>query len=75
MASRLYPRLRPGELLTADRNFYSWDAWDLAARTGAALLWRAPLSSGCRWSPSCPDGSYLSVLVHPGIRRARPEDA
>lgn len=29
VARGLYPRLLPGELLTADRNFYSWDAWDL----------------------------------------------
>ena len=29
-------------LLVADRNFYSWQAWDTAAATGAALLWRAP---------------------------------
>ena len=26
LANRLYPRLRPDELLTADRNFYSFDA-------------------------------------------------
>lgn len=39
---RLYPRLRADELLTADRGFYSWPAWDSAAATGPALLWRAP---------------------------------
>jgi hypothetical protein len=37
MALRLYPRLRRDELLTADRNFYSFEAWGLAAETGAAL--------------------------------------
>ena len=42
LAQRLYPRLRGDELLTADRGFYSWDAWDTAQATGAALLWRAP---------------------------------
>ena len=42
LAGRLYPRLRRDELLTADRNFYSFDAWSAAVRTGAALLWRAP---------------------------------
>jgi hypothetical protein len=40
LAARLYPRLRADELLTADRGFYSWPAWDSAAATGAALLWR-----------------------------------
>ena len=42
LAQRLYPRLRGDELLTADRGFYSWQAWDTAQATGAALLWRAP---------------------------------
>ena len=35
-------RAQGDELLTADRGFYSWDAWDTAQATGAALLWRAP---------------------------------
>ncbi len=38
LAARLYPRLRAEELLSADRNFYSWAAWDGASATGAALL-------------------------------------
>ena len=71
VASRLYPRLRPGELLTADRNFYSWDAWKLAAGTGAALLWRAPTQLELPVVTVLPDGTYLSVLVNPGIRRPR----
>lgn len=44
LARRLYPRLRADEMLTADRGFYSWQAWDAAQATGAALLWRAPTS-------------------------------
>ncbi len=58
LASRLYPRLRPDELLTADRNFYSWDAWALAAGTGAALLWRAPAPAGAAGSHG-PGGRHL----------------
>ena len=46
LANRLYQRLRSEELLTADRNFYSYDAWGLAAGSGAALLWRAPTGLG-----------------------------
>src|SRR5664279_3138329 len=42
LAQRLYPRLRTDQLLVADRGFYSYKAWDTAAATGAALLWRAP---------------------------------
>jgi hypothetical protein len=71
LANRLYPRLRPDELLTADRNFYSYDAWGLAAGTGAALLWRAPTGLGLPVVKVLPDGSYLSVLIDPKIRGAR----
>src|SRR3954447_22003044 len=42
LAQRLYPRLRADELLSADRGFYSWQAWDTATATGAGLLWRGP---------------------------------
>ena len=38
LAQRLYPRLRGDEMLTADRGFYSWQAWDTATASGAALL-------------------------------------
>jgi hypothetical protein len=33
LAQRLYPRLRADELLTADRGFCSWQAWDTATAT------------------------------------------
>jgi hypothetical protein len=71
LANRLYPRLRRDELLTADRNFYSFDAWELAAGSGAALLWRAPTGLGLPMVKVLPDGSYLSVLIDPKIRSAR----
>jgi hypothetical protein len=71
LANRLYPRLRPDELLTADRNFYSWQAWGLAAGTGAALLWRAPTQLDLPVVQALPDGTYLTVLVNPTIRGAK----
>ncbi len=71
MARRLYPRLRHDELLTADRNFYSFDAWGLAAGSGAALLWRAPAGLGLPVGKVLPDGSYLLVLIDPAVRGAR----
>lgn len=73
LAARLYPRLRPDELLTADRNFYSWAAWDAAAATGAALLWRAPTQLDLPVITVLPDGTYLTVLIKPTIRGARRE--
>jgi hypothetical protein len=67
----LYQRLRCDELLTADRNFYSFEGWGLAARSGAALLWRAPTGLGLPVVRVLPDGTYLSVLINPAIRGAR----
>ncbi len=71
LAQRLYPRLRADELLTADRGFYSWQAWDTAQATGAALLWRAPTQLDLPVVRVLPDGTYLSVLIKPTIRGAR----
>jgi hypothetical protein len=73
LAARLYPRLRADELLTADRGFYSWDAWDTAAATGAALLWRAPTQLDLPVVGVRSDGTYLTVLIKPSVRGARRE--
>ncbi len=73
LAHRLYPRLHPDELLTADRNFYSFDAWGLATRTGAALLWRAPTGLRLPVVRVLSDGTYLSVLIDPAVRGRRRE--
>ena len=75
LANRLYPRLNRDELLTADRNFYSFQAWGLAASTGAALLWRAPTQLGLPVVKILPDGTYLSVLIDPKVRSAARRDA
>lgn len=71
LANRLYARLNPDELLTADRNFYSFEGWALARRTGAALLWRAPTGLGLPIVKVLSDGTYLSVLINPAIRSTR----
>jgi hypothetical protein len=71
LAARLLPRLRADELLTADRGFYSWTAWDTAAATGAALLWRAPTQLRLPVLRVLPDGTYLSVVMDPAIRGRR----
>jgi Insertion element 4 transposase N-terminal len=71
LAQRLYPRLRADELLTADRGFYSWQAWDTAAATGAGLLWRAPTQLELPVLRVLSDGTYLTVLIKPSIRGAR----
>jgi DDE family transposase len=71
LATRLYPRLRADELLTADRGFYSWPAWDAATATGVALLWRAPTQLDLPVVRVLRDGTYLSVLIKPSVRGAR----
>lgn len=73
LAARLYPRLQSDELLTADRNFYSFPAWGQAVDTGAALLWRAPTQLRLPVVHVLPDGTYLSVLIDPKLRTARRE--
>ena len=73
LAQRLYPRLRTDEMLVADRGFYSWRAWDTAAATGAALVWRAPTQLALPVVRVLPDGTYLSVVMDSKIRGARRE--
>lgn len=73
LAQRLYPRLRADELLTADRGFYSWQAWDTAVATGAALLWRAPTQLDLPVVRVLDDGTYLTALIAPSIRGPRRE--
>ena len=71
LAQRLYPRLRADELLTADRGFYSWTAWDTAAATGAALLWRAPTRLALPVVGVLADGTYVTVVMDPAVRGTR----
>jgi hypothetical protein len=73
LAGRLYPRLRPEELLTADRNFYSFDAWSAAVRTGAALLWRAPSQLRLPVVGVLADGTFTSVVIDAKVRGGRRE--
>jgi len=73
LAANLYPRLRDDELLTADRGFYSWTAWDSAQATGAALVWRAPTQLDLPVVQVLPDGTYWTVLIKPTIRGGRRE--
>jgi hypothetical protein len=73
LAQRLYPRLHQDELLTADRGFYSWTAWDAAQATGAALVWRAPTQLDLPIVTVLPDGTFSTVLIKPTIRGGRRE--
>jgi len=72
LAAGLWPRLQPGEMLVADRNFYSFAGWSAAADTGADLLWRAPTGLTLPIVKVLPDGTFATVLIRPGLRSTRP---
>ena len=64
LARRLWGRLEPGWLLTADREFYGFTHWNAARATGAELLWRVSARVSLPVLRTWPDGSYASVLVN-----------
>jgi hypothetical protein len=68
LARQLYPRLEEGWLVIADRNFYCWDDWRIAADTGADLLWRVRGDARLPVLEVLPDGSCRSVLIGPRIK-------
>jgi hypothetical protein len=70
LAKGLYRRLDEDMLLIADRNFYNFADWCLAADTGAALLWRVKANLTLTPLRSYADGSYLSVVVNPKVQGA-----
>jgi hypothetical protein len=73
LAAALITRFVPGMLVLADRNFYSYQAWQQAASTGAHLLWRVSATLTLPVLEWLPDGSYRSVLINPKIRGRRRE--
>jgi hypothetical protein len=73
VAAPLLQRLEQDWLLTADRGFYSFHAWCMAADTGASLVWRAPTGLRLPVVGVLVDGTFLSVLIGPKVRGARRE--
>jgi hypothetical protein len=73
LAARLIARFTAGMLVIADRNFYSYHAWQQARARGAALLWRISATLTLPVLHWLPDGSYLSVVINPKIRGRRRE--
>jgi len=65
LVRRLYPRLEPGWLVLADRNFFNFADWQAAAATGAQLLWRVRSGIELPVISTLPDGSYLSQFADP----------
>lgn len=59
---KLFRSFQPDMLVTADRNFYSYDLWQQALETGAALLWRVTATQLLPVAAELVDGSYLSAV-------------
>ena len=62
LANELLPHLSPEMLCLADRNFFSFDRWNVAAKTGAMLLWRVKKNMVLFREKQLKDGSYLSTI-------------
>ncbi|MET7844726.1 IS4 family transposase [Streptomyces sp. NPDC005356] len=73
LARTLFPRLEEGQLLLADRNFYSFTDWCQAADTGADLLWRVADTIKLPVLEAFGDGSYLSLVHNAQLRGAARE--
>jgi hypothetical protein len=62
LAESVIPALRQGMLCLADRFFPSYKLWQMAAKTGADLLWRVRGNARLDAEQRLPDGSYISRI-------------
>lgn len=62
LAESVVPALRGGMLCLADRFFPGYKLWQMAAKTGASLLWRVRGNARLDVEQRLPDGSYLSRI-------------
>jgi hypothetical protein len=62
LAKTVLPSLGKGMLCLADRGFFGFEMWKLAAATGADLLWRVRKNIHLPCEKRLPDGSYLSRI-------------
>lgn len=65
LIEEMFPALRPGMLVLADRHVYSFHRWRRGSATGADLLWRVPSNLTLRPVEPLPDGSYLAEVIPP----------
>jgi hypothetical protein len=62
LARSVLQTLQPGMLCLGDRNFFGFQLWNDARRTGADLLWRVKAGSRFVRDDELSDGSYLSHI-------------
>lgn len=72
LSESVIPALRKAMLCLADRFFPSYKLWQMAAKTGADLLWRVRGNARLDVEQRLPDGSYLShIYASTSDRRTR----
>lgn len=71
LTADLLDRLAKGMLVLADRGFYSFEAWQKAATTGADLCWRVKDNLKLEPIEVLSDGSYLAEVCHSTTDRNR----
>jgi hypothetical protein len=69
LARKLLARLRPADLLLADRNFLSHDLLREVLAAGMHVLWRAKSDVSLPVLAVLPDGTYLSRIADPAASR------
>jgi hypothetical protein len=72
LAEEVLPALRKGMLCLADRFFPGYQLWQVAAQTGADLLWRTRQNARLDVDQRLRDGSYLS-RIYPSTPDRRKE--
>jgi hypothetical protein len=65
LARRLLPKLQPGMLLLADREFLNFELWEECLETGSDLLWRVNKNWKLEKTQALSDGSWLARIRSP----------
>lgn len=65
LIEEMFGSLRPGMLILADRNIYSFHRWIKPADTGADLLWRVVSNLILQPVELLADGSYIAEVIPP----------
>ena len=65
LTEEMFSSFRPGMLVLADRNIYSFHRWQQATSTGADLLWRVNSNLILQPVERLSDGSYVAEVIPP----------
>lgn len=71
MAKSMLKNLSTGMLCIADRNYFCYELWDIACKSGSSLLWRARNTANLPIEQILPDNSYLSTIKSANKKQKR----